>query len=82
MINNINIKGFTLVETLVAISILMIAIVGPMTIAQNGLSSSIYAREQFIAQFLAQDALEYVRNVRDNNTNLSYGKIPNLGLMG
>jgi prepilin-type N-terminal cleavage/methylation domain-containing protein len=63
-------KGFTLVETMVAVSILMIAIVGPMTIVQNGLKSSQYARQEFIAQFLAQEALEYVRNIRDNNTDV------------
>ncbi|MFZ2038376.1 MAG: type II secretion system protein [Minisyncoccia bacterium] len=59
--------GFTLVEALVAISILMISIAAPMTIAQNGLSTALFAREEMIAQFLAQDALEYVKYVRDNN---------------
>ena len=58
-------SGFTLVEALVAISILMIAIVSPMTIAQNGLSSAMYAREEMVGQFLAQDALEYIKNTRD-----------------
>lgn len=58
--------GFTLVESLVAISILMISIAAPMTIAQNGLSTAMYAREEMVAQFLAQDALEYVKYVRDN----------------
>ncbi len=58
-------KGFTLVEALVAISILMVAVAAPLTIAQKGLLSSIYAKNQMIAAFLAQDAIEYVKNVRD-----------------
>ncbi len=62
-----NNKGFTIVETLVAIAILMIAIAGPLTIAQKGLMASIYARDQSVATFLAQDAMEFVKNYRDNN---------------
>lgn len=58
-------KGFTLVEALVAISILMVAIVTPMTIAQNGLSSAMYSKDQMTASFLAQDAIEYIKNKRD-----------------
>jgi Tfp pilus assembly protein PilV len=54
-----NNSGFTIVETLVAITILMIAIAGPLTIAQKGLTASTYARDQMIASFLAQDGLEY-----------------------
>lgn len=59
-------KGFTIVETLVAIAILMIAIAGPLTIAQKGLMASVYARDQSVATFLAQDAMEYVKNYRDS----------------
>lgn len=62
-----NNKGFTIVETLVAIAILMIAIAGPLTIAQKGLMASVYARDQSVATFLAQDAMEFIKNYRDNN---------------
>lgn len=58
-------KGFTLVESLVAISILMVAIVIPMSIAQNGLNSATYSKDQMTAAFLAQDAIEYIKNKRD-----------------
>lgn len=58
-------KGFTLLEVLVAISILMVAVVAPITIAQKGLSSSGYSRNQMIASYLAQDAIEYIKNRRD-----------------
>lgn len=60
-------KGFTLVETLVAIIVLLLVIIGPMTIAQRGIQNSYYANEQSTAVFLAQEALEAVRSLRDNN---------------
>ena len=62
-----NKKGFTIVETIVAITVLMIAIAGPLTIAQKGLLASVYARDQMISSFLAQDGMEYARNVRYYN---------------
>lgn len=58
-------KGFTLIEALVAISILMIAIASPMLLAQKSLSSANLSKDQMIATFLAQDAIEAVKNTRD-----------------
>lgn len=63
-----NKKGFTLLEALVAVSILMVAVSAPITIAQKGLSSAIYSKDQMIASYLAQDAIEYIKNQRDNET--------------
>jgi prepilin-type N-terminal cleavage/methylation domain-containing protein len=60
-------KGFTLVETLVAISVLTLSIVGPFQIAQNVLSTSYVARDQLIATALAQEGMEYTRAIRDSN---------------
>jgi prepilin-type N-terminal cleavage/methylation domain-containing protein len=60
--------GFTLIETLVAVTILSVAIVGPMTIAAKGLSFAMFARDQITAFYLAQEAVEMVRNRRDQNT--------------
>lgn len=74
MIENFNLKmnrkkrlGFTLVETLVAVSILTVSILAGFTAVQNGLSSSITAKNQIVAFYLVQDAMEYIKNVRDNN---------------
>lgn len=60
-------QGFTLIETLVAISLLTTAIVAPMTLTMQSLASAYYARDQITAFFLAQEALEGVRSVRDAN---------------
>jgi prepilin-type N-terminal cleavage/methylation domain-containing protein len=68
MVKNIykNKKGFTLIETLVAISILMIAIAGPLTVASKGYTSAIDAKNQSIAINLAQEGMEYLNYVKDN----------------
>ena len=64
--------GFTLVETLVAISILTMSILGTFTAVQSGLATSSFAKDQVTAFYLIQEAMEYVRNIRDDNglTNL------------
>ncbi len=67
MSKHITQKGFTIVETLVAIGILMISIAGPLTIAHKGLRSALLAHDQVTASYLAQDAMEYLKNVRDIN---------------
>lgn len=59
--------GFSIIETIVAIAVLSFAMAAPMTLAQRGLNSSTYAKDQVTAFYLAQEAVEYVRNVRDNN---------------
>lgn len=50
-----------------AISILSLAITGPLFIAEKGIASAIYARDQITASYLAQEAVEFVRNARDTN---------------
>jgi len=60
-------RGFSLIETLVAISVLMLAVVGPLSIASRGLISAQYARDQITAFHLAREATELVRNKRDTN---------------
>lgn len=60
-------RGFTLLETLVAIFILTISITGPMVFAQSGLRTAFLARDQITAFFLAQDAIETIKNIRDTN---------------
>jgi type II secretory pathway pseudopilin PulG len=66
-----NKKGFTIIETLIAIAIIMTAIAGPLTVAQRGLNAAVVARDQFIAQYLAQDAIEQYYYI--HNTNVQSG---------
>ncbi len=61
-----NQSGFSLVETLVAISLLLIVIVGPMTISAKSAKSSTFATEQIQAFFLAQEGLELAQKARDD----------------
>ncbi|NTV22452.1 MAG: hypothetical protein HGB03_02680 [Candidatus Yonathbacteria bacterium] len=64
---HVNHTGFSLIETLVAVSVLMLAVVGPLTIASKGLISAQFARDQIIAFHLAREATELIRNTRDTN---------------
>jgi len=67
--------GFSLVEVLVAISILLIATVGPMTIAAQALKSAQYSREQNTAFFLAQEGIEAVILLR-NEAGIAHTRNP------
>ena len=72
-------KGFTLVESLVAIAILMVAIAGPMYLSQKGLATTELSTNQMIASYLAQDGMEAVKNIRDE-VALSSTTIPTFWL--
>ena len=64
-------RGFTLIETMVAITLLTIAIVAPMSLTTQSLTAAYYARDQITAFHLAQEAVESVRHVRDHNVLLN-----------
>ncbi len=68
LISKNNKRGFTMVETLVAIFILLVSTTGPLSFAQSGLRASFLARDQVVAFYLAQDAIETIKNTRDNNS--------------
>jgi type II secretory pathway pseudopilin PulG len=61
-----SVSGFTLVETLVAVTILLLVIVGPMTIASRGMQNAYFAGDQTTAIYLAQEAIEHVQSLRDD----------------
>lgn len=63
--NDMNKKGFTIVETLIAITVLMIAISGPLAVANKALTAAVDARNQLIATNLAQEALEFISLMKD-----------------
>lgn len=60
-------NGFTLVESLVGISLILIGIAFVFTAAQLGLHSANAVRDRITAAFLAQEAIENVRNIKDSN---------------
>jgi Tfp pilus assembly protein PilV len=59
-------KGFTLIEVLVAVFILITAVVVPLTISSKGIFYSNVVRDQSVASYLAQEGMEAVRLMRDN----------------
>ena len=72
-------QGFTIVETLVAITILLVGVLGPLSIAANGIADGMFAKNQLTANYLAQEAIEMVINKRDSNADArlpAFGGIP------
>lgn len=59
-------RGLTLIETLVAISVLMVAVSGALSLSYKSLSSASFAKDQITAYYLAQDGMESVKNLRDD----------------
>jgi prepilin-type N-terminal cleavage/methylation domain-containing protein len=60
-------KGFTLIETLIAVSILVLAVTGAFAAAQNGISLATFSKDQIVAFYLAEEGIEGIRNIRDKN---------------
>ncbi|MEK7126175.1 MAG: prepilin-type N-terminal cleavage/methylation domain-containing protein [Patescibacteria group bacterium] len=65
-------KGFTLIETMIAVTILAFAVAGPLFTASRVVVSAQTARDQLTASYLAQEGIEYVRAMRDNEYLSSY----------
>lgn len=59
-------KGFTLIEVLVSVFILITAVVVPLTIGSKAYAYSNFVRDQSTASYLAQEAVEFIRLTRDN----------------
>ncbi|MCX6787230.1 MAG: prepilin-type N-terminal cleavage/methylation domain-containing protein, partial [Candidatus Kaiserbacteria bacterium] len=59
-------RGFTLIETMVAITILTLAVSGTFFTANSSMVASSIARDQLTASYFAQEGIELVRQARDN----------------
>ncbi len=60
-------KGFSLIEILAVIFIVSIALVGVITLAHHSIRAQRLNKHTLIAYQLAQEGIELVRAVRDNN---------------
>lgn len=69
-------QGFTLIETLVAVSIITLSISGPLFTANRAIVAAENARNQLTASYLAQEGIEYVRLMRDNEYLVAYQTNP------
>ena len=59
--------GFTLLETVIAVTLLFVATMGPVTLMTKSLSDFQASRNKLIALHLAQEGIELVRVVREHN---------------
>lgn len=72
-------RGFTLVEVIVALAILLVAVAGPISLIGDSLHKMYYARDEAIAVNLAQEGIEMIRQVRDTNMLAGRSWLTNLG---
>ncbi len=56
--------GFTLVESLVAVSIFTGSLLGIIVLSSQGIVDTGYAKRKVIASYLAQEGIEYIHNLR------------------
>lgn len=74
--------GFTLIETLVAVALLLAAVVGPIALITHALYSAPFSRNDLIAYNLAQEGIELMRAVRDDIVLCNTFGIANLTNLG
>lgn len=60
-------RGFALIEAFIAIAILLSAVTGVMTVSAKGLELTGIARNKITAFYLAQEPIELIHNIRDEN---------------
>lgn len=69
-------KGFTVLESIVAILILSLAVSGGFSAVRQGLVQTSMSKDEIKAFYLAQEAIEIVRNQRDANRLANANGIP------
>ena len=67
-------KGFTLLETIVAVGVIIIGLVSTLTLITNALFYVSNIQDRLVAVNLVEESIEVARNIRDNNwlQNLSW----------
>lgn len=62
-----NYSGFSFIEAMLSMAVLTIGIIGVMPLLLSGMNTTNDSRDQQIAVLLAQEGVELIRNIRDNN---------------
>ena len=68
--------GFTLLETIIAVGILSAAVLGPLALVAQSLFGFPFAKNKLIAMNLAQEGIELVRAIRDQNLQCVFNEAP------
>ena len=60
-------RGFSLLETVIAIAILVAAILGPLTLASSSIRLASLAKNNLTAATLAEEGIDLIRTTRGNS---------------
>ena len=60
-------KGFSIMEAVISVFVVAVGLTATVSLIVSGLNHSIDSRNYIIASQLAQEGVELVRNLRDNN---------------
>jgi len=75
-------SGFSILEVMVSLGLLTVGILGALSLAAGNIGSALYSREQITAFYLAQEAVEYTRNILRKNDAPGYDSNFNQWLNG
>ncbi|MEN9338576.1 MAG: hypothetical protein RI945_301 [Candidatus Parcubacteria bacterium] len=59
-------NGFTLIEALVSVALVLIAVIGPLSLTLNSVTTIIQSKNKVIASYLGEEVIENFRNYRDS----------------
>ncbi len=65
--NDSSFSGFTLLETIVALTLIVSALMGPFALASSGIFGAKFSRSKIVALNLSQEGIELIRQMRENN---------------
>lgn len=60
-------QGYSLIEVLIAVAVLLLSIVGPLTIAAKSLQTASDSTDQMVATYLAQEGVEAIMALRQHS---------------
>jgi len=59
-------NGFTLIEALLGSTMMLIAVIGPLSVTMNGMKTFIETKNHIIASYLSEEIIENLKNYRDS----------------